>query len=198
MRTNPPSLLPLFRSQMQVNLLGLTLLQPDRRWSLAELTLLLGAPVSSVHRELLRAVDAGLLMRDDSQRPHRFAAAQASPAYPPLRDLLELTVGVSQRLRKALIEAKGVRAAAIHGSWAAGRVTPSSDLDVVVVLDGDAREAQREIRQIVRAAGREADISLLSSGDAREMARLESPFWKKLVNGPRIDLVGDIASVTSS
>lgn len=78
---------------MQVELLGLVLLQPDRRWTLDELTGLLGAPTSSIHRELLRAAEAGIVERDVRQRPHLFRAATDSPLFDPMRTLLQVTVG---------------------------------------------------------------------------------------------------------
>jgi len=132
---------------MQAEFLGLVLLQPTRAWSLDELATALGAPASSVHRELLRTVNAGLATRDSRQRPHRYQAAQDAPAFRPTRDLLELTVGVPRRLREALEGKAEIRAAAIH--------------------------------------------AVLTSDAATEMAQLETPFWKKVVGGPRIDLVGD-------
>lgn len=197
MRTDPPALLPLFRSRMQIELLGLLMLQPSREWSLDELAGVLRAAPSSVHRELGRATDAGLLIRDASQRPHKYRAAADSPAYEPLRELLERTVGVSDRLREALTAVGGVEAAAIHGSWARGKVGPTSDIDVVVVAQGDGREARRAIRGICREAGRDADITVLSPAAASEMAQVANPFWKKLVQGPRIDLVGDLGRMLS-
>lgn len=198
MRTDAPSLLPLFRSSMQVELLGLLLLQPARNWNLEELSETVGVAASSVHRELGRAMNAGLLIRDSSQRPHRYQAAADSPAYGPLRDLLERTVGVTDRLRDALAGVGGVEAAAIHGSWARGKVGPTSDIDVVVVAEGDGREARRAIRRVCRRAGRDADIVVLSPAAAGEMAALANPFWSKLVQGPRIDLVGDLGAVIAS
>ena len=177
---------------MQVEALGLLLLQPAREWSLDELAEIVDSPKSSVHRELRRATDAGLLVRDDAQRPHRYRAAVDSPAYEPLRELLERTVGVADRLRNALEGIAGVQVAAIHGSWASGKVGPTSDIDVVVIASGDDREARKAIRRVCRDAGREADISLLSLEAAKEMAELSSPFWQKLRWGPRIDLIGDL------
>jgi hypothetical protein len=198
MRIKAPSLLPLFRSRMQVELLGLIILQPTREWTLEELAAALDAAASSVHRELGRAVDAGVVLRDRSQRPHRYRAAVDSPSYGPLRDLLDRTVGVAGRLRGALADIAGVHAAAIHGSWARGKIGPSSDIDVVVVVEGGGREARRAIRGACRKAGRDADISVLSPAAAVEMAQMATPFWEKLVHGPRIDLVGDLSEALTA
>lgn len=195
MRTAAPPLLPILRSEMQGALLSLLLLQPDRGWSLDETTALLDAPVSSVHRELSRAVDAGLLWRDDAQRPHRYRAATESPAYEPMRQLLELTFGVPEQMRAELAAVPGVRAAAIHGSWAAGRIRPDSDIDVLVVTAGDRRDAQRAARRAARRAGREVDATVLSIDDYRDLERIDNPFLLSVLRQPRIDLIGDVAHI---
>src|ERR1700676_542377 len=102
MRTQTPLLLPLFRSEMQVRLLALVLLQPERRWTLQDLAEALGAPQSSVHRELGRAEAAGVSRRDDTGRPHRFSSATDDAAYASLADLFRRTVGVDSQLRETL------------------------------------------------------------------------------------------------
>lgn len=199
MRTSAPDLLPMFRSDMQVQLMGLVLLQPDRRWTLDELSERLGAAPSSVHRELHRLVDAGIAIRDAQHRPHSFTAATLAPAYLPLRDLLELTTGVPMRLARALDDIPGIVAAAIHGSWAAGTgVRPDSDLDVIVVTDGDRRDAQHAVRRVGKAVGREVDATVLSRDEFEALSRSRNPFLGKILHGPRIAVVGDLADVAGA
>ena len=198
MRTAPPSLLPLFRSDMQVSLLGLLILQPGRTWTLHELARTLAAPESSVHRELARAVDAGIAVRDRRSRPHRYEANVDSPAYSSLRELLEQTVGMPERLRHALATVDGVHAAAIHGSWATGKPGTSSDVDVIAIAEGDPIPVRRALRQAGRKVGREIDLVVFGSDEFDEMARLGNPFVERILQGPRIDLVGDLAKPTPS
>jgi len=192
MRTAPPALLPLFRSDMQVQLLSLVILQPDRDWTLDALTERVHAPQSSVHRELRRFVDAGLVSRDARKRPYAYRAATDAPAYQPLRELLELTSGVPLRISTQLADVPGVVAAAIHGSWAAGRLRPDSDIDVIVVTDGDRRVAQRAVRRVGREVGRDVDASVLSVDDFKQLLESRNPFLGKILHGPRIDVVGDL------
>jgi predicted nucleotidyltransferase len=197
MRTAAPALLPLFRSEMQVEMLALLLLQPDRSWTLEGLAERVRAPQSSVHRELGRAVDAGVATRDQSRRPHLFRAATDSPIYEPLKELLERTAGVRVRLARALDAVAGVRAAAIHGSWAEGRVRPDSDVDVIVVWDGDGDDlaVSRAVRSVGRTIGRDVDVSVVASDDFARLADERNPFVERLLRGPRIDVVGDIAAL---
>lgn len=195
MRTAAPSLLPMFRSDTQVELLSLLFLQPDRTWTLADLSKHLQVPQSSIHRELHRLLDAGLARRETRKRPHSYSVATDAPAYPPLRELLELTAGVPVRLASALGDVSGVVAVAIHGSWAAATVRPDSDLDVVVITDGDRLAAQRAVRRVGRDINRSVDVSVLSREQFLELRRLRNPFIGKILHGPRVDVVGDLANL---
>jgi predicted nucleotidyltransferase len=192
MRTSAPRLLPLFRSESQLETLGLLLLQPSREWTLDQLASVVDAPVSSVHRELQRAVKAGIVVRDDRQRPHRYHAARSSPAFEPLRALLEMTVGLPDRIRRALSKVDGVRNVAIHGSWAAGDARADSDIDLIVISDGDRRETQRAVRHVARQLGREMDLSVMTPDEYAELRAASNPFLEKIVRGPRIDVIGEL------
>lgn len=193
MRTAAPALLPLFRSEMQVRLLALLLLQPERNWTLGDLAETLQAPRSSVHRELGRAEEAGIIDRDASRQPHRFRAATDEPLTEPLIALLQGSVGVEERLRSAL-ERSDVRAAVIYGSWAGGARRPDSDLDVLVVGNADLRELRRRLRPIGKAAGRTVDLTVLSLEEFRRLLADRSSFARRVLDAPTVPLVGDLAS----
>jgi predicted nucleotidyltransferase len=196
MRTTVPSLLPLFRSEMQLRLLALLLLQPGRRWTLHELADAVGAPQSSVHRELSRAEAAGVINRDNTARPHRFVAATDAPAYPSLADLLHRTVGVENELR-ALLDRPDVAAAVIHGSWASGAARPDSDIDVLVVGDATLRELRRLTGSVERSAGRGIDLTLMREDEFRRLLDDGSSFAKRVVEEPLIPLVGDLGKLAA-
>jgi predicted nucleotidyltransferase len=194
MRTSAPAILPLFRSEMQLRLLGLLLLQPERAWTLGELAANLDAPQSSVHRELSRAQDAGLIVRDVAVRPHRFTAAADDPLYEPLAELLRRSVGVEAELR-AVLRRPDVIAAVIHGSWAHGTRRPDSDIDVLVVGDAPLRDLRRAVRPIGKAAGRVVDITVLSPEELRRLQARRASYLRNVLEQPTIGLVGDLSDL---
>lgn len=194
MRTPAPALLPLFRSEMQVRLLALLLLQPERSWTLQELADTLSAPESSVHRELGRTEAAGIIRRDATARPHRFRAATDDPLHEPLATLLRRSIGVEEQLRTAL-ERSDVLAAAIHGSWASGSRRPDSDIDVLVIGDADLRELRRRVRPIGKAAGRTIDMSVLTADEFQRLLAERSSFARRVLEAPITPLVGDVVSI---
>lgn len=178
-----------------MRLLGLVLLQHERGWTLSQLADALSAPQSSVHRELERAEAAGLIRRDATARPHRFWSATEDPLNEPLVALLDLTVGVEQRLRSVFEGRDDVLMAAIYGSWVAGPRRPDSDVDVLVIGDADIRDLRRALRPVSHSIGRTVDVTLLSREEFQEMLAARSSFARSVVYAPITALVGDLASI---
>lgn len=194
MRTASPTLLPLFRSEMQVRLLALLLLQPERAWTMQELASTLGAPQSSVHRELGRAEAAGMIRRDATARPHQFRAATDEPLHEPLATLLRRSVGVERELETAL-QRPDVLGAVIYGSWADGTRRPNSDVDVLVVGNADLRELRRVVRPIGKTAGRTIDLTILTADELKRLLADRSSFARRLLEAPTTPLVGDLPGI---
>ncbi|WP_445150542.1 nucleotidyltransferase domain-containing protein [Baekduia sp. Peel2402] len=179
---------------MQLQLLALLLLQPGREWTLQELAEAVGAPVSSVHRELDRAIAMGIVERDDTSRPHLYEAAVESPLTSPVTRMLALTVGVEPRLREALADLP-IDLALLHGSWVTGPLRPSSDIDLLVVGKVDLQTLRRRTRPIAKQAGRRIDIALFTSEEFRKMARERASFARHLTEDETTLLVGDLSTI---
>lgn len=191
MRTSTPKLLPLFRSEMQLRLLALLLLQAERSFTLSELAAALDAPSSSVHRELERAEDAGIIVRDATARPHRFRAATDDPVAELLSALLTRTVGIETELAETL-DRPDVQLALIYGSWATGKRRPDSDVDVLVVGSADLRDLRRAVRPIGKAAGRTIDVTAFAPQEFRELIRDKSSFARRILDEPALVLTGNL------
>jgi predicted nucleotidyltransferase len=199
MRTSAPRLLPLFRSEPQLRMLARLLLQPDAPVTMAELRAASGMSAASLHRELLRALEAGLVERDETRRPHVFRAARDSPVYEPLTALLQITVGVEQELRDLLLGTPGVKAAAIHGSWANGTARASSDVDLLVIgEDVDARRLRADLRKLGGRIGRRIDLLLVERGALHDLVRSDNPFLRLVIDRPLVNLVGDVRALAAA
>ena len=160
MKASAPSLLPLFRSQLQGDLLALTLLSPERTWTLTELAKALSVSHTAVLREVDRLIVAEILAGTRLGRTRVISAQTETLLYRPLCDLLLVTYGPVPRLSAALSALDGVEEAYIYGSWAAryeGEPGPvPGDIDVLVVGRPDpdelfdvAEHASRELRREV-------------------------------------------------
>jgi DNA-binding transcriptional ArsR family regulator len=136
MRSEGPALLPVFRSQHQAELLMWLLLHPDQEFSVSDLAVRLGVPLSTLHREVVRLDRAGLIASRTSGRNRLLRAETAHPAAAALTQLLEITFGP-----KAVVAEEftipGAVVVLIFGSWGAlnaGQAgPPPHDMDVLVV-----------------------------------------------------------------
>ena len=185
------SALSLFRSELQLRLLGLLLASPEKEWTARELTERLGATTVTVHRELHRALAAGLLLREPIGRTYRYRADTDSPLHEPLRLLLERTVGIEAQLRRALADVAGVEAAFIHGSFATQTaVTSTSDVDLVVLGHVDPRALRKRIRSVEGRLGREIDLLAYTTDEFDALARKGNSLVRGILAGPKLSLVG--------
>jgi DNA-binding transcriptional ArsR family regulator len=137
MRSSAPALLPVFRSQLQADILAALLLNPEREYSLSDLARRFDAPLSTVHGEVKRLTEAGLLRRRNVGRSAMVQANAGNRLVEPLTELLFLSWGPLQVIADEFAELAGAQRVLIFGSWAARYLQrhgpPPHDLDVLVV-----------------------------------------------------------------
>jgi DNA-binding transcriptional ArsR family regulator len=167
-RTPTPSLLPIFRSQQQAELLALILGDPATEHSLAELTERTGISYASVHREVERAQAAGLVTSRLVGRTRLIRADPASPYFTGLSDVLVKAFGVPWVLGWALTGVGGIEAAYVYGSWAA-RFSgeegdrPVADIDLLVLGRPDRDEVYAAASSAERRLGRAVQVAIRST-----------------------------------
>jgi DNA-binding transcriptional ArsR family regulator len=173
MRSEGPALLPVFRSQHQAELLMWLMLHPDQEFSVSDLAARLGVPLSTLHREVVRLDEAGLIASRTSGRNRLLRADTGHPAAPALTQLLEVTFGPKVVIAEEFA-IPGAEQVLIFGSWAAryaGQAgPPPHDIDVLVLgkvdradlYDAADRAQARlgiEVNPVVRTTGQWDDPS---------------------------------------
>jgi predicted nucleotidyltransferase len=191
MRTRAPAALPLFRSELQAEVLAALVLDGGRGLTIGELAERTGATRSSLHRELDRLLRAGILEREVTGRTGTYSLAD-SPLREPLAMLIDRTLGVEQELVRRLDALGGVDGAAIYGSWASGEIGPASDIDVLVVGDVEPDAVFEALRPLERRAGREINVKLYSRDELRERLADGSGFLRTILDRPLRMLVGEL------
>ncbi|MFT7021373.1 MAG: putative nucleotidyltransferase [Rhodococcus sp. (in: high G+C Gram-positive bacteria)] len=137
MRSEAPALLPIFRSQSQMRILGRVLLSPDVEYTLTDLASELGIALSTVSDEVRRLAEASLFETRSIGRARVVRANRANPATGHLAKLLEVSVGVPAVITEEFAELRDVDDIILFGSWAARNAgkpgPPPADIDVMVV-----------------------------------------------------------------
>jgi len=188
-----PTLLPILRSRQQGEILAWLLDDPDRETSLAELSQRLRVPISSVHREIKRAEQAGLIVSRRVGQTKLVRANRQSRFMAPLRQLLVMSFGVPDRLAWALADVPGVLSAYIFGSWAARYrdvpgIRPIGDVDLLVLGDPDRGEVYSRVTEAEPELGYPIQVTF-RPGDWLETG--VDSFHDTIVNRPLIQICGD-------
>jgi predicted nucleotidyltransferase len=145
MRSVAPALLPIFRSQLQADILAVVLLNPDREYSLTDLARRFDAPLSTVHGEVKRLTESELIQRRHVGRSALVKANPRNRLVEPLTELLFLSWGPRQVVAEEFSGVVGAEQVLIFGSWAARFLQreqgpPAHDLDVLVVGQAQRRD----------------------------------------------------------
>lgn len=159
-------LLPILRSRVQGEVLAWTFLHPDEEYSVTDLARLSGSAVPTVHHEVTRLVDGGILRDRRVGRSRLVRANLDTRLAVPLTDLLAVTYGPLPTLMEAIAGISGIDEAYIYGSWAAryaGQRGPvPHDVDVLVIGTADRDELHRAADDVQIRIGGEINIRRVS------------------------------------
>lgn len=142
----------LFRDYRR-RVLGLLLLHPDRHYHVREIARLTGTVAGTLHKELTRLAEAGVLMKKAVGNQVQYRANTECPVYEELSRMLQKLTGqvmaeskgqqtemsniVEQYRDQILTLARenGVRNVRVFGSMARNEARPDSDLDLLVDIE---------------------------------------------------------------
>jgi hypothetical protein len=184
-----PPLMAIFRSQLQAEILTFVMLSPGQH-SITGLATKLDAPYATVHREVDRLVEVGLLTDSRVGRTRLLSPNTTSPAYRPLRDLILVAFGPREVIMQEFSELNGLDGLLIYGSWAArysGVEGPEpGDIDVLVIGDVDRDDAFEAAERAQDRLDREVNPQLVTTARWHEGG---TPFLTEVRQRPLVTLV---------
>ena len=188
-RSQAPVLAPLFRSEAQALLLS-ELLLPAEEMSMTDLAERAGLPYPTVHREVARLLDAGLLVDRRVGRTRLVKGNEQSPLLAPTREILLTVTGPVVLLREALDDLDGIERAFLFGSFAARAKgepgPPPNDIDLMVIGRPDTRAVYRVCREVSDSVGRIVNPTIMSPEEAEE----QTGFLEEVRASPVIEIYG--------
>lgn len=189
MKNQHSALAPLLRSNTQGDLLALLLLRPEKEYTLAELGHEVSALPATVHREISRLVDSGLLKDRRLGKSRLVSANTVARLYGPTRALIEATYGPRVVLESLLQKMPGLKHALIFGSWAARYAgndgAAPNDIDVLLVGDVTRRDTLKAAEEASRLTRQEVNIERVS---AEAWDRKTDPFLTTILSKPTVEL----------
>ncbi|SFE53227.1 helix-turn-helix domain-containing protein [Blastococcus tunisiensis] len=192
MRTAPPLVAPLFRSDGQARLLAELFLSAADELNLNELAQRAGLAYGTVHREVRRLLDAGLLSERRVGQARFVRPNPGSPLTQPVRDLLLVSAGPVPLLAAELSDIAGVETAFLYGSFAARmrgeHGTSPNDIDLMVVGMPDLMVVYEACRRVGDQVGREINPTIMTPEELGE----RSGFLAQVRDSPTVPVIGDL------
>lgn len=166
----------------------------DEGLHLRELERRTGLNSRGVMRELHSLRDAGILISREVGRQVIYRLNPDCPIYPELHSLILKTAGLADVLRAVLLPfVKRIELAYVYGSFASGEANAESDVDLLIVGDVSLRELASSLRRAAETLSREVNPTVYQSEDYHARLTQEDSFVFRVHNGPRIDLLGEVA-----
>lgn len=188
------TIVPIFRSKHQMEILGHLFLRPERRLSISQIARETRVSQPTVSREVNRLGRAGILTSETVGRTRLVRPNLDSPYFVELQSLLLKTLGPAPLLSERLEKLSGVREAYIFGSWArrySGEVgTPPADIDVAVIGDPPVDAVDQACRVVEKRIGIEVNPVVIaprewSSGSSGFIRQVKKGALFRLLDGER-------------
>ncbi len=168
------------------------LLHPDSAVHVRELARLTGTSAGSLHRELARLAEVGLLERSQRGNQVLYQANRACPVFAELAGLFRKTGGLADVLREALLPlAPRIDSAWVFGSVARGEETAQSDVDVLVIGAVGFAEVATALHPCQEVLGREVNPVVYSRQEWQARLARKDAFAIEIVARPVIELMGE-------
>lgn len=189
MKSSAPPIFPIFRSQLQADLLVLLLLG-DVEESVTNLAAAVRGDVGNTHREIERLERAGITVSRRVGRTRLVQANRNAPFYRSLSELVMATMGPAYVLARELVDLDGVESASIFGSWAArmaGEEGPApNDIDLLVIGTPDRDDLYERARAASTMLGRDVNPVVISP---RRWHDAPDGFARELASRPRVPVI---------
>lgn len=168
------------------------LLHPEQRYHVREIARLTGTSAGTLHKELARLAQAGVLIREEMGNQVRYGANRQCPIYPELTGILRKTAGVADVLRESLSALQERLALAlVFGSMARGEEGPGSDVDLLLVGEIGFAEAVRALHEAQSSIGREINPVVLSRAEFANRMKIGDAFLVGVSGEKKLFLIGD-------
>ncbi|KJS68045.1 MAG: DNA polymerase III subunit beta [Comamonadaceae bacterium BICA1-1] len=170
--------------------LGATLLQPERSFTLQELLRLADSGRGGAQKQVDRLGQGGVLKEEARRGRQRSIRANTGFAlYPELVSIARKSFAVTEPLKEALAPfAESITSAFVYGSIAKGTDSDQSDIDLMVVGDVPLLELSEALHQAEQVLQRPVNFSLYEPAEWAALVASD-PVMAQIVEGPTLRIL---------
>lgn len=167
------------------------LLNPDSSYHVRELARLTGTTPGTLHKELTRLAEAGLLLRETQGNQVRYRANRDCPVFAELAGLFRKTSGAVSVLASALDAlSPAPTLALIFGSLARGEENIRSDVDLLIVGGCAFGSTVKALHPAQQQLQREINPVIYSAAEFKRRVASQDAFVNNILASPKLFVIG--------
>lgn len=171
--------------------LALLLLNPDKRYHVREIARLTDTVAGTLHKELARLAEAGILAKQSMGNQVQYFADRNCPVFDELASILRKTSGLVEVLANALVSlAENIDVALVFGSMASSKESSASDVDLLVIGKVDFADVAKSIYPSQDILQREINPKVYTQKEWKRLLAKKGGFAKEVMKQPKLFIIG--------
>ena len=172
-------------------LLNLFLTNPERSFYMHEIGRILKKKPGAFQRTINNMVSEGILISEYKANARFFQVNKKFPIYKELKSIVFKTVGIQGSIREVLEKAGNVAFSFIYGSYAKGKETYVSDIDLIVIGNVNEDSLIKELDTLEDKFQREINYKLFTLKKFKKEIEEKEPFLLEITRDKKIMLIGN-------
>lgn len=156
----------------------------------AELARTFKEDAKNTYTKLKELQKDGILKSRTQGKEALYSLNEKFPLLKEYESIVQKTIGVEDQLKRVMSTTQGVKYAYVFGSYARNQLTPTSDIDVLVIGTHDLLEVQRKILKLQKTVNREINVIDMSEEEFENEKVQQDSFLEKILKDHPILLFG--------
>jgi predicted nucleotidyltransferase len=180
----------IFGSRIRAKLLGWFFTHEEEMFFVRRIASILEEDPTNLSREMAKLEEAGILKSKREGNLKHFYVNHECSFFEEMKGLVLKTVGIAGRIKEALQGVPGIEWAFIYGSYAAGKETATSDVDLMIVGKVEMGRLDVGLRVLEKELGREINYVLYSKNEFKAKRKKKDGFVTDVVSNEKMILIG--------
>ena len=182
----------LTKSKIRGNLLGLLFSNLNKQFYLSELAREVGTSPGNIQREIGKFIQDGLVSQEKKGNMVFYRLNPNHALFSELQSLIIKTTGIEGELRALVEKGKGIQLALLYGSFARGEERGESDVDFLIISDGETKDFYRGVTKLESRFNREINVRVYGSKEFQRKLQEKGAFLTDVLNRPHRILKGSL------
>jgi len=177
------------KSRIIKKLLNFFFLHKEERFYVNELSKILNENCANLYRQLLKLLKEGILC-DEFQGNQRYFFLNLNYRFlDEYRTIIDKTFGLENILKTKLSEIQGIEKVIIFGSYASNKLTPDSDLDILIVGNHDIKKTAKILTNLQTDWHIEINPIEYSPNEYKNKIKSKDNFLINILKNPIIQII---------